>query len=143
MLSIRQNALFRQRVVKHALKTSNVSATARLFRISRQSVHRWIRRWDGSLESLMDGSHRPHWHPSQQTPRERELVLRVQRQNKRLGLVCLWAHLKLKHGYCRTQTALYKLLRREGILPGPKRRPRQKVKPYEPILVPGERVQIK
>jgi len=142
MLSIRQKALFRQRVVKHALRTGNVSDTARLHRVSRQSVHRWIGRWDGSLESLTDGSHRPRRHPSQQTASERDLVLRVQRQNRRLGLVCLWIHLRLKHGYSRTLTALYKLLRREGILPGPKRRPRRKVKQYEPILVPGERIQI-
>lgn len=142
MLSIRQMALFRQRVVKHALATDNISATARLFRVSRQSVHRWICRWDGSAESLMERSHRPHRHPSQQTPRERDLVLRVQRQNKRLGLVCLWVHLKIKHGYSRTLTALYKLLRREGILPGPRKRTRRKPKPYEPIEMPGERIQM-
>lgn len=142
MLSIRQRAQYRQRVVRHAITARNISDTARLYRISRQSIHRWISRWDGTLESLMDGSHRPHRHPSQQTPRERDLVLRVQRQNKRLGLVCLWIHLRLKHGYGRTLTALYKLLRREGILPGPKRRTRRKVKQYEPILVPGERIQM-
>ncbi len=142
MLSIRQMALFRQRVVKHALATDKISTTARLFRVSRQSVYRWIGRWDGSVHSLTDRSHRPHRHPSQQTPRERDMVLRVQRQNKRLGLVCLWVHLKINHGYSRTLTALYKLLRREGILPGPRKRTRRKAKPYEPILVPGERIQL-
>ena len=142
MLSIRQMALFRQRVVRHALKIENISATARLYKVSRQSVHRWIGRWDGSLESLVDRSRRPHRHPSEQTRQERELVLRVQRQNKRFGLVCLWVHLRLKHGYSRTLTALYKLLRRECILPGPRKRRRQKPKPYQPILMPGERFQM-
>lgn len=142
MVSIRQMAQFRLRVVKCAHKTGNISGTARCFRVSRQSVHRWINRWDGSLESLMDRSHRPRRHPRQHTSQEVEQVLRVQRHNKRLGLVCLWVHLRMKHGYGRTLPALYRLLRREGVLPGPRKRTRRKPKPYEPILVPGERVQI-
>jgi transposase len=142
MLSIRQMAQFRLRVVKQALRTGNVSSTARLYRVSRQSVHRWIGRWDGSLESLMDRSHRPRRHPTQHTCQEVALVLRVQRHNKRLGLVCLWVHLTMNHGYRRTLTALYRLLRREGILPGPRKRTRRKSKPYQPMLVPGERIQM-
>jgi len=142
MLSIRQMAQFRLRVIKEAGRSANVSQTARLFKVSRQSVHRWIVRYDGSLESLMDRSRRPKRHPSQHTQQERDMVIRVQRQNKKLGLVCLWVHLRLKHGYTRTVTALYRLLRREDILPGPKKRRPPKPKPYEPILVPGERFQI-
>lgn len=142
MISIRQMAQFRFRVVGQAHKTGNVSSTARLFRVSRQSVHRWIGRFDGSLESLMDRSHRPRRHPTQHTCKEVAQVLKVQRHNKRLGLVCLWVHLWKNYGYRRTLTALYKLLRREGILSGPRKRARRKPKPYEPILVPGERIQI-
>lgn len=135
-------AQFRQRVVKHAARKHNISGTARLFRVSRQSLHRWIARWDGSLESLMDRSHRPRRHPSQHTKEEIELALKVQRHNKRLGLVCLWVHLKKNFGYCRSIPALYKLLRREGVLAAPKKRKRRKPKPYEPILMPGERFQM-
>ena len=135
-------AQFRQRVVKLAVKEGNVSAVARLHRISRQSLHRWIARWDGTLESLMDRSHRPKRHPSQHTKEEIELALKVQRHNKRLGLVCLWVHLKKNFGYCRSLPALYKLLRREGIFPTPKKRKRRKSKPYEPIQMPGERFQM-
>lgn len=142
MQSIRQMAQFRLRVVRHVLKTGNVSSTARFFRISRQSVHRWIGRYDGSLESLLDRSHRPRRHPTQHTDKEVAQVLKVQRHNKRLGLVCLWVHLRTNHGYRRSVAALYKLLRREGILHGPKKRGRRKPKPYEPILVPGERIQM-
>lgn len=142
MLSIRQKAQFRLRVVRCAGKKGNISDTARLYRVSRQSVYRWIWRYDGTLESLMDRSHRPHWHPSQQTRREVELVLRVQRHNKRLGLVCLWVHLKLNFGYTRSISALYKLLRREGIMAAPRMKSRRKAQPYEPILMPGQRIQM-
>lgn len=142
MPSIRQMAQFRQRVVRQAARTGNVSATARRNRVSRQSVHRWMTRYDGSLESVMDRSRRPHRHPTQHTQAEIDLALRVQRHNKRLGLVCLWVHLRMHHGYRRTAAALYRLLRSEGILPGPRKRARRKPKPYEPIEVPGERVQM-
>lgn len=90
----------------------------------------------------MDRSHRPHRHPAQHTDQEVAQVLRVQRHNKSLALVCLWVHLTMNHGYRRSVTALYKLLRREGVLSGPKKRTKRKSKPYEPILVPGERIQI-
>lgn len=142
MTSIRQKAQSHLRAIKHAQRHGNISNTARLHGVSRQSIYRWMERYDGSLESLMARSHRPHRHPFQHTTEERELVLRVQRQKKRLGLVCLWVYLRLNHGYTRTVTALYKLLRREGILAAPKRRRRRKPKPYEPILMPGERLQM-
>ena len=38
MHSIRQIAQFRQRVVKDALKSGYISATARLYKVARQSV---------------------------------------------------------------------------------------------------------
>jgi transposase len=142
MASIRQMAQFRLRVLKQAMRTGNTSAVARQHRVSRQSVHRWMARYDGTLESLMDRSHRPRWHPSQHTKQEIDLVLRVWRHNRRLGLVCLHTHLDMNFGYRRTLPALYRLLRRLEVIPRPTKRPRRKSKPYEPILVPGERFQI-
>lgn len=142
MISIRQMAQFRLRVVKHARKFGNVSNTARLHKVSRQSVYRWIAQYDGTLESMMDRSKRPYHHPNEHTEQEKRMVLRVARQNKKLGLVCLWVRLKMNHGYTRTVTALYRLLRREGVIPPPMKRRRHKSKPYQPILVPGERFQI-
>lgn len=142
MPSIRQMAQFRLRVVKLAMKTGNISAVSRQHKISRQSVHRWIARYDGTLESLMDRSHRPRRHPSQHTRQEIDLVLRVWRHNRRLGLVCLHTHLRMNFGYSRTMPALYRLLRRLEVIPRPTKRKRRKNKLYEPILVPGERFQI-
>ena len=135
-------AQFRLRVVRHAKKAGNISDTARIYRIHRQSIHRWLIKYDGTIESLMDKSKRPHHHPNEHTEREKRMVLRVARHNKKFGLVCLWVHLKMNHRYTRTVTALYKLLRREGVLDAPKKHRRRKPKPYEPIRIPGERIQI-
>jgi transposase InsO family protein len=90
----------------------------------------------------MDLSKRPHHHPNEHTQEEIDMVLRVQRHNKKLGLVCLWIHLRMNFGYKRSIPALYRLLRREGVLAAPKRHKRRKPMPYEPILVPGERFQV-
>jgi len=142
MSSVRRMAQFRLRVIKDARRLGNVADAARLHRVSRQSVHRWIGRYDGTLESLMDRSRRPHHHPNEHSPEEIKRVIKVAHHNKRLGLVCLWMHLRMNYGYRRTVTALYRLLRREGVIPPPTKKRRRKPKPYEPILVPGERVQI-
>lgn len=141
-LTLSQMARHRQRVVIEALETGNISKVARQYCITRQTVHRWIKRYDGSPESLMDVSRRPHSHPRAHTPEEIKKVINVYRQNKKLGLVCLWLHLKKNHGYTRSVSALYHLLRRLGVIPPPKKRKRRKSKPYEPILVPGERFQV-
>jgi len=141
-ISVRQMAQFRLRVIRDAERLGNVTGSARLNKVSRQAVHTWIARYDGTLESLMDRSRRPHSHPNQHTREEIRRVLSVARHNKKLGLVCLWMHMKLSFGYKRTVAALYRLLRREGVMPSPTKKRRRKSKPYEAILVPGERVQV-
>ncbi len=142
MPTIRQMAAFRRRVVREALRTGNISQTARINKVTRQTVHRWIARYDGTLESLIDRSKRPHYHPTQHREEEIRRVLSVQRQNKSLGLVCLWIRLRQRFGYKRSISALYRLLRREGIMPPPGRKRRHKSKPYEQIPIPGARIQV-
>jgi transposase InsO family protein len=141
-ISVSQMAKYRLRVVDYAVETGNISKAARKYYITRQTVHRWVKRYDGTPGSLMDISRKPHSHPNAHTPEEIKKVSNVYRQNKKLGLVCLWLHLKKNHGYTRSISALYHLLRRLGIIPPPKKRKRRKSLPYEPILVPGERFQV-
>lgn len=141
-LTVRQTAQFRQRVVKDAVRRKNISETARVFRVSRQTVHRWQNRYDGTLLSLIDRSKRPRSHPKAHTQEEIDTVVRYFTHNKRLGLVCLWVRLKQNAGYTRSLPALYRLLRKKGLLLPPAKRRKRKNKPYQPILVPGERFQM-
>ena len=142
MPTIRQMASFRRRVIKDVQRFGSVAEAARLHKVTRQSVHRWIARYDGTLESLMDRSKRPHYHPTQHTEKEIRQVLSVWHHNKRLGLVLIHVKLRQNFGYTRSVTALYRLLRREGVIPPPAKRRRRKPKPYQPIVVPGERFQM-
>ncbi len=63
MNSITQEARFRQQVVEYA-KKHNKTATAIRFRVSRQSIWRWEKRYNGTWQSLQEKSHRPHHSPN-------------------------------------------------------------------------------
>ena len=131
---------FWQALVLYAEKYGVTKAAIR-YSVSRQYVYRWKRRYDGTLQSLADRSHRPHSHPRQHTPEEIKLILNMRRRNPNAGLVVLWVKLR-QRGYTRSISGLYRFLRKRGQmavkLPNPKYTP----KPYEKMQYPGQRGQI-
>jgi len=142
MKTIRQQAFFRQRVLKEIAKGKQVTETAIKYRISRTSIYRWQMRYDGTIESLYAKSHRPHSHPNQHTEEELRLIKRVWSHNKGLGLVCLHMVLETKHGYTRSMCSLNRAMKRLGIGRKKQRKKKYIPKPYETPKVAGERVQI-
>jgi transposase len=124
------------------MKGKQVAETARKYRISRTSIYRWQKKYDGTVESLYDGSHRPHRHPKQQTKEELKLIKRVWSHNKGLGLVCLHMVLTDRHGYTRSCCALNRAMKKMEIGRRKQRKKRYKPKPYETPKTAGERVQI-
>ena len=72
---ITSSAHFRQRVVKKSYKIG-VTKAAEKYRVSRNAIYEWRKRYDGTLNSLRDKSHRPHHHPNEHTPEEKEAILR-------------------------------------------------------------------
>lgn len=142
MNKILQEAYFRQRVVKEVLQGRSVAETARRYHISRASVYRWLKRYDGKVESLKEKSHRPYSHPAAHSKEEYELIRRVRSHNKGLGLVCLHLVLVDKHGYSRSISALYHAMKRLNLLKKRQRKKRYQAKPYETPKIAGERVQI-
>ncbi len=111
------------------------------YKLNRQYIYRWRKRYDGTLQSLADRSHRPHSHPNQHTEDEIKLILNMRRRNPNTGLVVFWVKLR-QRGYTRSISGLYRFLRKRGQtavkLPNPKYTP----KPYEQMTYPGQRVQI-
>ena len=141
MNNITQKLKYKQSVIKFSFKYG-VTKAARKFNECPRTIYRWIERYDGTLESLKDKSRRPHSHPNQQTEAEIELIKRYKANNKKTGLVVLWAKLK-RAGYTRTVQGLYIAMKRMGIY---KKTPSKKKK-YEPIeweemKYPGQRVQV-
>lgn len=142
MDSIRQDAHFRQRVVKCSYEKGTTEA-ARLHHVSDRSVRRWRGRYDGTVESLAERASRPHRHSRQHTPQEDKLVLRVQRHNKKLELDMLYIKLVQQHGYSRSRSTLFRVLRRNGIYRQAGKKPKKRLsKPYQRMSFAGERVQM-
>lgn len=140
MEKITQTMRFRQAVIAYSLKHGVTKAAIR-YKLNRQYVYRWRKRYDGTLQSLADRSHRPHSHPSQHTPEEIKLILNMRRRNPNTGIVVFWVKLR-QRGYTRSISGLYRFLRKRGQMAAPLPNPKYVPKPYEQMRYPGQRVQI-
>ena len=139
--SITQKLQYKQSVVKFSFKFGATKASEE-FDVNIRTIYRWRKRYDGSLESLKDKSHRPKHHPNEHTKEEIQMIINYKNNNKETGLVVLWVKLRMA-GYMRTIQGLYHAMVRLGIY---KKAPskRKHIQPPEvPIAkYPGERVQI-
>lgn len=140
MNTITQTMRFRQAIIEYSLKNGVTKAAIR-YKVNRQYVYRWRKRYDGTLQSLADKSHRPHHHPNQHTPEELKLIADMRRRNTNAGLVVFWVKLR-QRGYARSITGLYRVLRKQGQMAVKPPNPKYIPKPYEKMLYPGQRVQI-
>ncbi|NMP37325.1 MAG: transposase [Clostridiales bacterium] len=140
MNKITQTVLFRQALINYAQKKGVTKAAIR-YKTNRQYVYRWMKRYDGTLESLADRSHRPHSHPNQHTPEELKLIEDMRRRNPTAGLVVFWVKMR-QRGYTRSVTGLYRVLRRTGEMAVKPPNPKYIPKPYEQMQYPGQKVQI-
>ena len=140
MDKITQDMRFRQSLLKYAEKYG-VTKAAIKYKINRQYVYRWRKRYDGTLESLRERSHRPHHHPNQHTPEELKLISDMRRRNPHAGLVVFWVKLQ-QRGYTRSITGLYRVLIKLGEMAVKPPNPKYIPKPYEQMQYPGQRVQI-
>ena len=140
MNRIAQEVAFRLAVVRYA-ERHGPSQAAIQYRVSRMTVYRWRKRYDGTKESLVPRSRRPHHHPNQHTKAEDALIRNMRRRRPHDGLVVFWVRLRMR-GCTRSITGLYRHMRRMKLyaekLPNPKYIP----KPYKPASFPGEKVQI-
>ncbi|MCY3024451.1 MAG: IS481 family transposase [Planctomycetota bacterium] len=138
---LRQLAHARLRLLKDAERLGNVSEACRRHGVSRKAFYKWKARYDGTIESLMDRSRRPHSHPQQLTHEEHKLIDRVARKHKRKGLYWLHWVLRTYHGFTRSVGGLYKALKRLGFYAFRKPRRRRRYRRYERPH-PGANVQI-
>ena len=114
---------YRQSLILYAQKHGVTKAAVR-YRTNRQYIYRWLKRYDGTLASLADRSHRPHSHPNQHTSEEIKLILNMRRRNPNSGIVVFWLKLRLR-GYTRSISGLYRFLQKRNAmaskLPNPKK----------------------
>lgn len=140
MNTVTQTMLYRQALINYANK-KGVTKTAIRYKTNRQYIYRWQKRYDGTLQSLADKSHRPHHHPNEHTAEELKLIADMRKRNMNAGLVVFWVKLR-QRGYTRSVTGLYRILRRQGQMAVKPPNPKYVAKQYEQMQFPGQRVQI-
>ncbi len=116
-----------KRYLPHELKTriyavetyrngNSIDYVCRKYHISRISLWRWDKKYDGTPESLMDKSHRPiSRHPNAHTDEEIKWIKDLIRRNPHITLCELWIKLKRNKGYKRHIVSLYRVLKRIGL----------------------------
>ena len=136
-----QEAAFRQRMLEYQRNEHTVTETAIRYHLSRKTVYKWRKRWDGTAKSLMDQSRRPKSSPKKQTEDEIRLVKRQAKKYKWQDHILAYQGAK-ERGYTRCFGCFTKTVRKL-LDQKPKRTKRKrKNKPYQRADYPGQKVQV-
>lgn len=125
------------------LKRSDVRFVAHRYHCTIQTIYRWRRMYDGTLESLENKSHRPlSPHPNTQTDEEKKHIYDLIKRNPDIGLNELYGKLRLNYAYTRNPVTLYRFLRKSGFYDTKKKYSPYKPKPYDTPVHIGEKMQM-
>lgn len=114
----------KQRYIPHELNTKyyatklyrsgySVSFVCRRYKISKSSLMRWNKKFDGTKESLRDKSHKPlSPHPNSHTEVEIKWIKDLIRRNPTISMCELYGKLRTEKGYSRTAPSLFRVLRK-------------------------------
>ena len=122
MNSITQNKRYcpheittKEHSVKLYRQTKDISFVCRRYKISKASLMRWNKLYDGTRESLMPKSHRPHsQHPNAHTEEEIRWIENYHRRNPNITICELYGKLRTDKGYSRHPGSLYRVFVRLG-----------------------------
>lgn len=138
MNSITQEARFRKQAVEYSLKHT-VTETAIRFKVSRMSIYRWRKRYNGTWKSLEEKTHRPKHCPKEQTKEEYELIKKHYPYYN--DMIILWNRIKEK-GYKRCYQTMLRAIKRMKLAKEEKKKRSYKPKPYQIAYYPGQKVQV-
>lgn len=126
------------------LRNSSYEFVAHRYHCTIQTIYRWKRIYNGSIESLENGSHKPKSkHPRQQTDDEIKHIKDLIKRNPTIGLNELYGKLRVNYGYSRNPVTLYRYLRKNGYFKNlSKTRKNYKPKKYDTPLNIGEKMQL-
>lgn len=142
MPSLSHPKYYRQRIIKYAQKHS-ITETAIRYRVSRKTVYKWLARYDGTLASLEDRSHRPKTSPRSHTDDELKKIRRRLKKYKWTDLILAYQELVEKDGYTRSYGSFKRTVTRlRELKPAKKKKKKRKLKPYKRADYPGQKIQI-
>lgn len=126
------------------LRSCSFEFVAHRYHCTIQTLYRWKRIYNGSIESLENGSCKPKSkHPNQQTDEEIKHINDLLKRNPNIGLNELYGKLRTNYGYSRNPVTLYRFLKKNGYFKDlSKTRNNYKPKKYDTPLNIGEKMQL-
>jgi transposase InsO family protein len=101
--------------VKLYRKERDIQFVCRRYHVSKASLMRWNKQYDGTAESLMPKSHRPKTpHPNAHTEEELSWIRNIHRRNPEIRVCEMYGKLQEGKGYHRHPGSLYRVFIREG-----------------------------
>lgn len=101
--------------VKLYRETRDISFVCRRYHISKASLMRWNKLYDGTKESLIPKSHRPHTaHPNAHTEQELKWICDYHRRSPNISICELYGKLREEKAYKRHPGSLYRVFVRLG-----------------------------
>lgn len=95
--------------------TKDISFVCRRYHISKASLMRWNGQYDGTKESLLPKSHRPHSvHPNAHTAEELQWIINLHRRNPNISVCEMYSKLREQHAYSRHPGSLYRIFVKLG-----------------------------
>ena len=93
----------------------SVNFVCRRYHISKASLMRWNKRFDGTKDSLRDKSHRPITpHPNAHTHIELKWIKDLHRRNPNISVCEMYGKLRSQKGYSRHPGSLYRIYKALG-----------------------------
>ena len=141
MSILSQQKYQRQRMVKYARKHS-VTETAIRYKVSRKTVYKWLSRYDGTVMSLEDHSHRPKTSPRSHTQMELKQIRHRLKKYHWTDLLLSYQELVEKDGYTRSYGGFKRVAAKLKAAKPKKVKKKRKPKPYQRAAYPGQKIQI-
>lgn len=132
---------FRQRMIKY-LSNHTVTETAIRFKVSRKTVYKWKKRYDGTVDSLSDRSHRPHNIPKSHSEQELKLIKRLAKKHNWTDLILVYQELKERYNYNRSYGGLKRVISKIKAQKAKKKKTKRKPKPYKRADYIGQKIQV-
>lgn len=96
-------------------RTRDIGFVCRRYHISKASLMRWNKLYDGTKESLVPKSHKPHSiHPNAHTEQELTWIRNYHRRNPNISICELYGKLRQDKAYSRHPGSLYRVFVRLG-----------------------------
>lgn len=134
-----RDAHWRQRMLLYCQNHGPTETSIR-YRQSRKSIWKWQNRWDGTWQSLVDQSRRPHSSPRRQSRSEEKLVKRYGKRHR--DDLLLGFQKARAYGYTRSYGCFKRTVKRLLGKPSPRKKKAKKPKPYQRADYPGQKLQL-